>query len=110
MGVLSQKCVKQFPTDPDELLIWGNLTDESWDFFMHNETNWWLDSGGQYALCGNSSGAGKCPYGYDCLAGELQTEYSRLSMIDFTQAMAQIRITATRVLTTSRTLSSARSG
>ena len=83
MGVLGQKCVKQYPTDPDELAIWGNLTDQNWDFFMHNETNWWLDSGGQYALCGNSSGAGKCPYGYDCLAGELQTEYIRLSMIDY---------------------------
>ena len=69
MGVLGQKCVKQYPTDPDELAIWGNLTDQNWDFFMHNETNWWLDGGGQYALCGNSSGAGKCPFGYECLAG-----------------------------------------
>ena len=45
MGTLSQKCVRKFPTNPDELQIWGNLTDENWDFFMHNETNWWLDSG-----------------------------------------------------------------
>ena len=73
MGVLSQKCIKEYPTDPDELAIWGNLTDQNWDFFMHNETNWWLDSGGQYSLCGNSSGAGKCPYGYECLAGISQT-------------------------------------
>ena len=69
MGVLGQKCVRQYPTDPEELAIWGNLTDQNWDYFMHNETNWWTDNGGQYALCGNSSGAGKCPYGYSCLTG-----------------------------------------
>ena len=71
MGTLSQKCVREYPTNPDELQIWGNLTHETWDYFMHNETNWWLDSGGQYALCGNASGAGKCPFGYECLAGIL---------------------------------------
>ena len=69
MGTLSQKCVRQYPEDAAGLSVWGNLTDETWDYFMHNESNWWLDSGGQFALCGNSSGAGKCPFGYSCLAG-----------------------------------------
>ena len=69
MGALSQKCLRNYPTDPEDLLVWGNLTDENWDFFMHNETNWWTDSDGSYGMCGNSSGAGKCPYGYTCLSG-----------------------------------------
>jgi voltage-gated sodium channel type II alpha len=33
MGVLTQKCVKNFPTDGS----WGNLTDENWFNFCSNE-------------------------------------------------------------------------
>ena len=40
MGVLSQKCVRNYPTDDEELATWGNLSDENWDFFMHNDSNW----------------------------------------------------------------------
>ena len=69
MGTLSQKCVRKYPSDAEDLGMWGNLTDESWDFFMHNESNWWVDADGNYAMCGNSSGAGKCPDGYECMAG-----------------------------------------
>ena len=69
MGVLGQKCVRQYPTDPDELKIWGNLSDETYDYFMHNESNWWVDVDGNYGLCGNSSGAGKCPDDYSCMQG-----------------------------------------
>ena len=69
MGVLGQKCVRQYPTDPDELKIWGNISDQNYDFFMHNETNWWVDVDGNYGLCGNSSGAGKCPDGFECMKG-----------------------------------------
>ena len=28
-----------------------------------------MDGDGLYALCGNSSGAGKCPFGYTCRQG-----------------------------------------
>ena len=69
MGVLGQKCVRQYPTDPDELKIWGNISDETYDYFMHNESNWWVDVDGNYGLCGNSSGAGKCPDGFSCMKG-----------------------------------------
>lgn len=34
MGVLTQKCIKNFPMDGS----WGNLTDENWDRFMSNES------------------------------------------------------------------------
>ncbi|CAG9828334.1 unnamed protein product, partial [Diabrotica balteata] len=65
MGVLTQKCVKNFPHDGS----WGNLTDENWERFMDNETNWYVDESGDYPLCGNSSGAGQCKPGYTCLQG-----------------------------------------
>ena len=70
MGTLSQKCVKQFPFDnEEELATWGPLSDETWDYWMHNKTNWWVDADENYGMCGNSSGAGKCADGYICLAG-----------------------------------------
>ncbi|XP_061719526.1 sodium channel protein para isoform X5 [Cydia pomonella] len=65
MGVLTQKCVKVFPEDGS----WGNLTDENWERFCQNETNWYAGENGDYPLCGNSSGAGQCEPGYICLQG-----------------------------------------
>ncbi|XP_068993505.1 sodium voltage-gated channel paralytic isoform X2 [Neodiprion pinetum] len=65
MGVLTQKCIKNFPEDGS----WGNLTDENWERFVSNETNWYVDEGGNMPLCGNSSGAGMCDPGYTCLQG-----------------------------------------
>ncbi|XP_032452139.1 voltage-gated sodium channel alpha subunit isoform X9 [Nasonia vitripennis] len=66
MGVLTQKCIKNFPEDGS----WGNLTDENWEKFVSNDTNWYgQDEAGNYPLCGNSSGAGQCPPGYTCLQG-----------------------------------------
>nr|XP_053611694.1 sodium channel protein para isoform X26 [Plodia interpunctella] len=64
MGVLTQKCIKVFPEDGS----WGNLTDENWERFCQNETNWY-GGDGEYPLCGNSSGAGQCEPGYICLQG-----------------------------------------
>lgn len=34
MGVLTQKCIKNFPEDGS----WGNLTHESWNRFVNNES------------------------------------------------------------------------
>lgn len=34
MGVLTQKCIKNFPNDGS----WGNLTDENWERFVSNES------------------------------------------------------------------------
>ncbi|XP_065166084.1 sodium channel protein para isoform X6 [Atheta coriaria] len=64
MGVLTQKCIKNFPKDGS----WGNLTDDNWFRHMSNETNWYTDDLG-IPLCGNSSGAGQCKPGYTCLQG-----------------------------------------
>ncbi|XP_006561607.1 sodium channel protein paralytic isoform X30 [Apis mellifera] len=65
MGVLTQKCIKNFPEDGS----WGNLTDENWERFVSNETNWYVDEAKNMPLCGNSSGAGQCLPGYTCLQG-----------------------------------------
>ncbi|XP_066584602.1 sodium channel protein para isoform X5 [Prorops nasuta] len=65
MGVLTQKCIRVFPEDGS----WGNLTDENWERFVSNDTNWYLDEMKNIPLCGNSSGAGQCPPGYRCLQG-----------------------------------------
>ncbi|KAJ8923861.1 hypothetical protein NQ315_010443 [Exocentrus adspersus] len=66
MGVLTQKCIKNFPMDGS----WGNLTDENWENFVSNKTNWYFDQDkGEIPLCGNSSGAGQCKPGYTCLQG-----------------------------------------
>ncbi|XP_015185094.1 PREDICTED: sodium channel protein para isoform X1 [Polistes dominula] len=65
MGVLTQKCIKNFPMNSS----WGNLTDENWERFASNETNWYVDEAGNMPLCGNSSGAGQCLPGYTCLQG-----------------------------------------
>ncbi|XP_035791465.1 sodium channel protein para-like isoform X4 [Anopheles albimanus] len=62
MGVLTQKCIKKYPEDL-------NLTDESWELFNSNETNWFFSESGDIPLCGNSSGAGQCDEGYICLQG-----------------------------------------
>lgn len=34
MGVLTQKCIKNFPNDGS----WGNLSDENWERFISNES------------------------------------------------------------------------
>ncbi|EZA48301.1 Sodium channel protein para [Ooceraea biroi] len=65
MGVLTQKCIKNFPEDGS----WGNLTDENWKRFVSNETNWYMDEAKNIPLCGNISGAGQCLPGYTCLQG-----------------------------------------
>lgn len=41
MGVLTQKCIKNFPTDGSM----GNLTDESWKQFCENKSKF----SGEYA-------------------------------------------------------------
>lgn len=71
MGVLSQICIVDFPfNDTEELIRWGNFSDESWANWALNETSWYVSPDtGQYVMCGNSSGAGKCPLGTTCIQG-----------------------------------------
>ena len=69
MGVLTQKCIKNFP---EELMAkYVNRTaefDKAWAAFNMNASNWhWLEHKLDPVLCGNSSGAGMCPHNYTCL-------------------------------------------
>ncbi|XP_060834551.1 sodium channel protein para-like isoform X6 [Rhopalosiphum padi] len=67
MGVLTQKCIKYFPTDGSA----GNLTNENWFAFMSNSSNWQPgeEEPDEYPLCGNGTGAGQCKEGYMCIQG-----------------------------------------
>ena len=41
MGVLSQICIRDFPfNDTEEMSLWGNFSDENWDYWVRNETSW----------------------------------------------------------------------
>jgi hypothetical protein len=71
MGVLSQICILDFPfNDTEELIRWGNFSDENWANWAYNESSWYVNPDtGTYIMCGNSSGAGKCPLGTTCIQG-----------------------------------------
>ena len=71
MGVLTQKCIKNFTIFNDgswgEGDGWGH---DAWENFNNNHTNWYRrEEMKNYQLCGNSSGAGPCPENYVCLEG-----------------------------------------
>ncbi|XP_076324997.1 sodium channel protein para-like isoform X5 [Tachypleus tridentatus] len=59
MGVLTQKCILQWPQ---------NISDIGYLNHVTNSTNW-IKEGGIYQLCGNSSGTNVCPEGSVCLQG-----------------------------------------
>lgn len=71
MGVLTQKCVRDFPEDGSE----GAERDLNWHNWNSNNTNWFPYpppeeyGNSDYPLCGNSSGSGTCPGNYTCLQG-----------------------------------------
>ncbi|XP_045110283.1 sodium channel protein 60E-like isoform X5 [Portunus trituberculatus] len=64
MGVLKNKCVKT---------IVGNVTSEEWTLWRDNSSHWFYENGTNHPdigfprLCGNATGARKCPEGYSCL-------------------------------------------
>ena len=63
MGVLSQVCIIDF--DQSGLQGTSNLT---WNDWVRNESSWYVHPDlGNLIICGNSSGAGKCPEGTTCL-------------------------------------------
>ncbi|XP_054288733.1 sodium channel protein para-like isoform X6 [Macrosteles quadrilineatus] len=64
MGVLTQKCIKNFPDDGSA----GNLSDDTWFRWCSNSSNWDGEDN-DYPLCGNASGAGMCKPGYTCIQG-----------------------------------------
>ena len=57
-GDLHNKCVTFYNSTTS-----SNTT---WDQWKANETNWALDQMGEFMLCGNVTGAQRCPSGYSC--------------------------------------------
>ena len=68
MGVLTQKCIKNFTLENEKANgSWGS-GHQAWVQFNNNHTNWYRrEEMKNYQLCGNSSGAGPCPEDYVCL-------------------------------------------
>ena len=68
MGVLTQKCIKNFTlANEKDNGSWGE-GHQAWVQFNNNHTNWYRRAEMKnYQLCGNSSGAGPCPEDYVCL-------------------------------------------
>lgn len=71
MGVLSQICIIDFPfNNTDQLIRIGNFSDENWYKWVTNESSWYVNpNNDNFIMCGNNSGAGKCPEGTTCLEG-----------------------------------------
>ena len=98
MGVLTQKCIMNFPEEKARLLLYPedqyNFTDSSsssllgsgdlpspsaealaslhkaWHSHHNNASNWYqLEGSLDAVLCGNATGAGPCPENYTCLQG-----------------------------------------
>ncbi|CAB4055060.1 SCN2A [Lepeophtheirus salmonis] len=59
--------LKTFPGS-EEFEYWGNMTAESFHAWYSNKSSWYL-SNDNYIMCGNASGAGKCPDGTTCMEG-----------------------------------------
>ena len=70
MGVLTQKCIKNFPEELVAKYAGSPAAefDKAWATFNMNTSNWhWIEGKLDPVLCGNSSGAGMCPQNYTCL-------------------------------------------
>lgn len=64
MGILTQKCILDGPT---------NMTNEEWHGWCSNKSHWIPEADeeiyGAYRLCGNATGAQSCPIGHTCMQG-----------------------------------------
>ncbi|XP_076837536.1 sodium channel protein type 2 subunit alpha-like [Brachyhypopomus gauderio] len=90
MGTLRQKCVRSsahcdnssYPGNGT--FVCNNKTWHSMKDFVTNEENFYIMEGAKDALiCGNSSDAGKCPDGFDCLKTGANPNYGYTSFDTF---------------------------
>ena len=88
MGVLTQKCIRNFPEDLAAKYLNGsdpNLKEfhRAWSAFGLNSSNWyWIEGKLDPVLCGNMSGAGTCPANYTCIQVQLATLILTISCFD----------------------------
>jgi hypothetical protein len=96
MGVLTQKCIKNFPAAESERIINENngsleVFDAMYAKFGNNKTNWHFIRGRLDAvLCGNASGSGTCPDNYTCIQGARFTDSWQTLFCDLCQLVAYI--------------------
>uniref|UniRef100_G3TXA7 Sodium channel protein n=1 Tax=Loxodonta africana TaxID=9785 RepID=G3TXA7_LOXAF len=92
MGNLRQKCVRWPPPFNDTNTTWyGNDTcNDTWnshDAYINDEGNYYFLEGSNDALlCGNSSDAGHCPEGYECIKAGRNPNYGYTSYDTFSWA------------------------
>lgn len=68
MGVLSQICIKEYNFPPRYAEGWSSIDDNLYRAHFSNESNWLIhEELGTLIMCGNSTGAGKCPEGSLCM-------------------------------------------
>ncbi|XP_048858105.1 sodium channel protein type 4 subunit alpha-like isoform X1 [Brienomyrus brachyistius] len=90
MGMLRQKCIRNpehcinATTDGSDTFQCDNRTWDSLEDFLNDEDNYYKVEGAKDALiCGNSSDAGKCPDGFECLKAGRNPNYGYTSFDSF---------------------------
>uniref|UniRef100_A0A8C8E475 Sodium channel protein n=1 Tax=Oryzias sinensis TaxID=183150 RepID=A0A8C8E475_9TELE len=102
MGNLRQKCVRR-PTNAtnssanfnDTVYYNGSFNMENstfnWTEYMNDESNYYYLPGRRDALlCGNGSGAGLCPEGFDCIKAGRNPDYGYTSFDTFSWAFLSL--------------------
>uniref|UniRef100_A0A3P9IEB4 Sodium channel protein n=1 Tax=Oryzias latipes TaxID=8090 RepID=A0A3P9IEB4_ORYLA len=102
MGNLRQKCVRR-PTNAnnssanlnDTVYYNGSFNVENstfnWTEYMNDESNYYYLPGRRDALlCGNGSGAGLCPEGFDCIKAGRNPDYGYTSFDTFSWAFLSL--------------------
>ncbi|XP_078799118.1 sodium channel protein type 2 subunit alpha isoform X4 [Oryzias latipes] len=102
MGNLRQKCVRR-PTNAtnssanlnDTMYYNGSFNMENstfnWTEYINDESNYYYLPGRRDALlCGNGSGAGLCPEGFDCIKGGRNPDYGYTSFDTFSWAFLSL--------------------
>uniref|UniRef100_A0A3B3SXP9 Sodium channel protein n=1 Tax=Paramormyrops kingsleyae TaxID=1676925 RepID=A0A3B3SXP9_9TELE len=90
MGMLRQKCIRNpehcinATTNGSDTFQCDNRTWDSLEDFLNDEDNYYKVEGAKDALiCGNSSDAGKCPDGFECLKAGRNPNYGYTSFDSF---------------------------
>ncbi|XP_069509513.1 sodium channel protein type 8 subunit alpha isoform X2 [Ambystoma mexicanum] len=83
MGNLRNKCVI-WPVNFNESVFGNGSRGFDWDEYIHNKTNFYYLHGAlDPLLCGNSSDAGQCPEGYQCMKAGINPNYGYTSFDSF---------------------------